>query len=49
MLFPVKLVRKRSRQGLGALQLRTTALYLDDAGNIDHVGYTDKVTATDVY
>lgn len=49
MLFPAKLVRKQSRQGVGALQLRTTALHLDDAGNIDHVGYTDKVTATDFY
>lgn len=34
---------------MGALQLRTTALHLDDAGNIDHVGYTDKVTGTDFY
>ncbi len=49
MLFPAKLVRKQSRQGVGALQLRTTALHLDAAGNIDNVGYTDKVTATDFY
>lgn len=49
MLFPAKLVRKQSRQGVGALQLRTTALHLDAAGNIDNVGYTNKVTATDVY
>lgn len=46
MLFHAKLVRKHSRQGVGALQLGTTALHLDAAGNIDNVGYTDKVTAT---
>lgn len=49
MLFPAKLVRKQGRQGVGALQLRTTALHLDAAGNLDNVGYTDKVTATDFY
>lgn len=49
MLFCAKLVRKQSRQGVGALQLRATALHLDAAANIDNVGYTDKVTETDFY
>lgn len=49
MLFPAKLVRKQSRQEAGVPQLRTTALHLDAAGNIDNVGYTDKVSANDFY
>lgn len=47
MLSPAKLVRKESRQEVGALQLRTTALPLADAGNIDNVGNMNKVSATD--
>lgn len=49
MHLSAKLVKKQRRQEVGALQLRTTALRLDAAGNIDNVGYTDKVTATDFY
>lgn len=38
MLFLAKLVRKHSRQRVGAPQLRTTPLYVDAAGNMDNVG-----------
>lgn len=49
MLFPAKLVGNQNMQGVEALQLRTTALHQDAAGNIDNVEYTDKVTATDFF